>query len=54
MNTIAEVKKLSNGKLATRMEGEKSFKVVEDDEIALYLIFIMAQGKDYELDTVCI
>lgn len=46
---IAEYKKMDDGKLAIRLQGKRKFNVIDDPEIAAYLIFMLSRGKfDYE------
>lgn len=44
----AEVKKLDDGRLAVRWQGKAKFNVIEDEEVAQYLIFWMIKGKDHD------
>ena len=46
-NKIAEIKKLENGKLAVRWEGNDTFYEIEDDQIAQYIVYIMIHGEEY-------
>lgn len=46
---IVEYKKLEDGKLAIRLQGKRKFNVINDPEIAAYLIFMLSKGKaEYE------
>ena len=40
-----EVKKMADGTMAFRWEGDESFTVVEDPIIYTYLVFCMTQGR---------
>lgn len=42
---VKEIKKLENGKIAVRWVGGKKFKVIENDTIARYLIYLVTGGE---------
>ena len=42
---VAEIKKLENGKIAVRWEGKRKFNIVEDNEIAAYLIYTITRSE---------
>jgi hypothetical protein len=44
-NKVAEVKKMENGKLAVRWEGKRKFNIVQDDEIAIYLVYLLTRDE---------
>jgi hypothetical protein len=47
-NKPSEVKKLEDGRIAVRWEGERKFKVITDRAIAEYLIFWMIKGDQHQ------
>ena len=42
---VAEIKKLENGNIAVRWEGKRKFNIVEDAEIAAYLIYTITRSE---------
>ena len=45
---IEQIKKTEDGKITVLWENEKEFQVIEDDEIAEYLLYQIAQGAQCE------
>lgn len=45
-NKVAEIKKLEDGKIAVRWQGKRKFNIIQDDEIAQYLIYALAFGNE--------
>jgi hypothetical protein len=48
MTKPVEVKKLSDGRIAVRWEGKRTFNIIEDEMIAAYLIFWIVKGESHE------
>ena len=49
MLKIAEVRKNESDQIEIRMEGQKSFHVVEDPDIAAYCVYLMIKGPQVSL-----
>lgn len=47
---IMAVKKLENGKLAVRWKGKRNFNVIDDPEIAAYLVYMIVRKDDFTPD----
>lgn len=47
---VAEIKKLDDGKLAVRWKGKRKFNVIDDPEIAQYLVFMITQKDTFVPD----
>jgi hypothetical protein len=43
---VKEIMKTEDGKLAVKWSGAKRFVIIPDDEIALYLIYLVANGEN--------
>jgi len=43
---VSEIKKTEDGKIAVRFTGKSKFVIVPDDEIACYLIYLIANGEN--------
>lgn len=47
---VASIKKLDNGKLAVRWKGKRKFNVIDDPEIAAFLVFMITQKDTFVPD----
>ena len=43
---VKEIMKTEDGKLAVKWSGTKKFVIIPDNEIALYLIYLVANGEN--------
>lgn len=43
---IVEIKKVRDGVLGVRYEGDPKFYIIDDEEIATYLVYLMVNGSD--------
>ncbi len=43
---VEEIMKTEDGKIAVRWSGTKRFVIIPDDEIALFLIYLVANGEN--------
>jgi len=43
-NKVTEIKKMENGKIAVRWEGKRKFNIIPDDEIAIYLVYLIVKS----------
>jgi len=46
MKKITDIKKTESGLIAVRWEGSKKYNIIEDPEVGLRLMFLLAIGKD--------
>ena len=47
---IAEVRKNKSDQIEIRMEGQETFRVVDDPEIAAYCVYVMLKGPQAVAD----
>ncbi|ANS06175.1 hypothetical protein [Enterobacter cloacae complex sp. 363J6] len=47
---VAEIKKLDDGKIAVRWKGNRKFNVIEDPEVAAFLVFMITQKDTFVPD----
>lgn len=52
MKKIADVKKMENGKLAVRWQGGKKFFIINDADIAKYLIYLVTRSEQTVMENV--
>ena len=43
---VDKIKKLENGKLAVKWQGSRKYRVINDEEIASYLVYLVLNGKE--------
>ncbi|AGJ71540.1 hypothetical protein Lw1_gp132 [Escherichia phage Lw1] len=47
---VAAIRKLDDGKIAVRWKGKRKFNVIDDPEIAAFLVFMITQKDTFVPD----